>query len=93
MAEATGGRRYYSCQWTQEVVETLYNLLNNNNNNNNNNNLIKLSLSCGIVPVVSLGVFVLPHVFLFCFLRVVASVSWTLSMSVRVLMSADRQFY
>jgi hypothetical protein len=32
MTEATGGRRYYNCQWEQEDVETLYNLLNNNNN-------------------------------------------------------------
>ena len=32
MTEATGGRRYYNCQWAQEDVETLYNLLNNNNN-------------------------------------------------------------
>jgi hypothetical protein len=31
MTEATGGRRYYNCQWAQEDVETLYNLLNNNN--------------------------------------------------------------
>jgi hypothetical protein len=38
MTEANGGRRYYNCQWAQEDVETLYNLLNNNNNNNNNNN-------------------------------------------------------
>jgi hypothetical protein len=34
MTEATGGRRHYNCQWAQEDVETLYNLLNNNNNNN-----------------------------------------------------------
>jgi hypothetical protein len=33
------GGRCYNCQWAQEDVETLYNLLNNNNNNNNNNNL------------------------------------------------------
>jgi hypothetical protein len=32
MREATGGRGYYNCQWAQEDVETLYNLLNNNNN-------------------------------------------------------------
>jgi hypothetical protein len=32
--KATGGRRCYYCQWAQEDVETLYNLLNNNNNNN-----------------------------------------------------------
>ena len=31
MIEATGGRRYYNCQWAQEDVEKLYNLLNNNN--------------------------------------------------------------
>jgi hypothetical protein len=37
MTEATGGRKYYNCQWAQEDVKTLYNLLNNNNNNNNNN--------------------------------------------------------
>jgi hypothetical protein len=36
MTEAAGERRYYICQWAQEDVETLYNLLNNNNNNNNN---------------------------------------------------------
>jgi hypothetical protein len=34
MTEATGGRKYYNCQWAQKDVETLYNLLNNNNNNN-----------------------------------------------------------
>ena len=28
MTEATGGRRYYNCQWAQKDVETLYNLLN-----------------------------------------------------------------
>jgi hypothetical protein len=43
MTEATGGRRYCNCQWAQEDVETLYNLLNDDdddddNNNNNNNN-------------------------------------------------------
>jgi hypothetical protein len=43
MTEATGGRRYYSCQWAQENVETLYDLLNNNNNNNNNNNIVSTS--------------------------------------------------
>jgi hypothetical protein len=31
MTEATGGRRYYNCQWAQEDVKTFYNLLNNNN--------------------------------------------------------------
>jgi hypothetical protein len=30
MTEATGGRRYYNCQWAQEDVETLHNLLNDN---------------------------------------------------------------
>jgi hypothetical protein len=30
MIEATGGRRYYNCQWAQEDAETLYSLLNNN---------------------------------------------------------------
>ena len=29
MTEATGGRRYYNCQWAQDDVETLYNQLNN----------------------------------------------------------------
>jgi hypothetical protein len=31
MTEATGGRRYYNCQWAQEDEETLYSLINNNN--------------------------------------------------------------
>jgi hypothetical protein len=30
MTDATGGRRHYNCQWTQEDEETLYNLINNN---------------------------------------------------------------
>ena len=34
MTEATGGRRYYNCQWAQEDVETLYNMLNNNEDDN-----------------------------------------------------------
>ena len=29
MTEATGGRRYYNCQWAQKDVETFYRLLNN----------------------------------------------------------------
>jgi hypothetical protein len=32
MTDANRGRIYYNCQWSQEDVETLYNLLNNNNN-------------------------------------------------------------
>jgi hypothetical protein len=27
MTEATGGRRYYNCQWVQEDVKTLFDLL------------------------------------------------------------------
>jgi hypothetical protein len=27
MTEATGGRKYYNCQWAQEDVETSYNLI------------------------------------------------------------------